>query len=369
MGMQNMVKLGSSTVTGGKIDPIDIGRDSFYSYMELRLVAGQGYQFTGTPVSRADGILQSLIPAFQIIANGKRVIKNCQPWMLKMQNYVRNGVLERRGSSAGAALLTYDPTVTSNFTFGVTTNITTVVDSVGIHFAMPFTQNPDEQRATLLNANGLTSLKMEFQSNSLSALNSQANTASITFENNSLQVELWGVKDVSYASSDRPQLYDYQQTTNSLSFTAGAIKNQLLQLQNSTIGLWFYGLDGAAGSATTATDRLASDKQWKNLRLSRNGQFDDFNISWAAAQDAMIAKYEVNNPYVNNVRIIDGINNLSYMDNSIFDALDTTNPGKVSSLYLYVESNPAPTGVYTNTSIMNFMQDALVKVPMSDNAN
>lgn len=347
------------TLTGSGVLSRDIPKDTVIKRIELRLSGGITTTFaSGTPVARADAIFQSLVNTIQVIANGSRFVKNVQPHLMRMGQLFNTGNQAERGSSAGSAEVNI-PTVSGGFTFGTTGQVTTVAEKLSIPFEFIWAKKEEERALTYFDTRDLSSCEIRFVQNPYTSLQSQANTAPVVYSASTLQIAITLVEAVGIARGAK--FMDFRQSTKDLPFTAQTNQSQVeINRGSSLAGLWFYAKDGAAGSTTTATDRLASNSLITDLTLKLNGSIDLKATTFLNLQGENRARYGINAPYASNVSAIDGVAHMNFINDSINDAVDTSKG--VDSLYLYISTNSSSNTSYTNTAIVTLQTDEIAPI-------
>lgn len=357
--LEKQRRLQSVVLTGSGVLSRDIPRDTVLKRIQLRLKGGITTTYgSGTPVARADAIFHSLVNTIQVVCNGSRFVKNVQPHLARMQQFMNTGNFAERGSSAGASE-SYLPTVNSGFTYGTTGQITTVAESISIPFEFIWTKNESERMMTWLDTRDLASCEIRFVQNPYSSLLSQANTAPVVFSASTLQIDITLVEAVGVPKGMK--FFDFRQGTRDISFSA---QTSLFQVEinrgSSLAGLWLYAKDGAAGSTTTATDRLASNALVTDVILKVNGTIDAKATDFLQLQAENRARYGLNANYSSNVSPIDGVAHMNFINESIKDALNTKEG--VDSLYLYISTNSASYTSYSNAAIVTIQTDEIAEI-------
>lgn len=359
MGVEKQRKLQSVVLTGQGVLTRDIPKDTVIKSIQLRLKGGITTTFgSGTPVARADAIFHSLINNIQVVANGGRVIKSVQPHLMRMQQLFNIGHPAERGSSA-AASEAYVPTVSSGFTFGTTGQVTTVAESITIPFEFIWSPIETERAMTWFDTRELSSCEIRFSQNPYTSLQSAANTAPVVYSASTLQVDITLVEAVGVAAGAK--FMDFRQTTKDIQFTGQANNFQVeINRGSSLASIWLYAKDGAAGSTTTATDRLASNSLVTDLTLKMNGSIDLKATDFLQLQAENKARYGINAQYSSNVMPIDGVAHMNFIKNRIGDAVNTSKG--VDSLYLYISTNSASYTSYTNAAVVSIMTDEIAEI-------
>ncbi len=358
--LEKQRKLQALVLTGSGPLSRDIPKDTVLKRIMLRLNGAiQTTYASGTPVARADSIFHSLINSIQVVANGGRFIKNVQPHLMRMQSLLNTGIQGERGSSAAASASALIPTTDSGFVFGTTTQYTTVKETISIPFEFIWSKLEAERMLTWFDTRDLSSCELRLIQNPYTSLQSAANTAPVTYGNSTLQVDITLVEAVGVPKGQK--FFDYRQTTKDIPFTAQATNTQIeINRGNALAGLLFYAKDGAAGSATTATDRLASNELVTDVSLKLNGNIDLKATTFRDLQSENKNRYGVYAPFSSNASQLDGIAHMNFIVNSIGDAVNTKKG--VDSLYLYASTASGSVVSYTNTAFLTIQTDEIAEI-------
>lgn len=358
MALEKTRKLQSIALTGSGVVSRDLPKDTVIKRIQMRVRGAIQTTYTGTPVSRADSIAHSLINSILVVVNGGRTIKNVQPHLMRMQQLFNTGVASERGSSAGASAVNL-PTTTQGFVFGTTGQYTSVAESISLPFEFIWAKLESERAMTWLDTRGTSSAELRLVQNPFTSLTSQANTASVTYANSTLSVDITLIEAVGVVAGQ--PFSDFRQTTKDEPFLAQVSQKQIeMPRGNALAGIWLYCKSGDAGSGTTATDRLASNLLVTNIALKLNGSVDLKSGTFAEIQAENRARYGVNAPYSGNVSAIDGVCHMNFIVNSIGDALNTKD--KVDSLYLYLDTASSSDVSYTNPAIVTIQTDEIASI-------
>ena len=358
--LEKQRRLQSVVLTG--VGPLsrDIPKDTVIKRIGLRMQGAIQTTFaSGTPVARADSIFHSLINSIQVVANGGRFIKNVQPHLVRMQALLNTSVQGERGSVAAAAPQLTKVQVDSGFVYGTTTQYTTLNETLTLPFEFIWSKAESERMLTWFDTRDLSSAEIRFQQNPYSSLLSQANTAPVTFSNSTIQIDITLVEAVGVPKGQK--FFDFRQTTKDIPFTGQATNYQIeINRNNALAGLLFYAKDGAAGSTSTATDRLASNSLATDMTLKLNGNIDLKATTFLDLQAENRARYGVVAPFSGSVSQLDGIAHMNFINNSISDAVNTKTG--VDSLYLFVSTNSASNVSYTNTAFLTIQTDEIAEI-------
>lgn len=336
----------------------ELPRDTILKYLQLRLTGSLVTTFTGTPVADAQSIFDNLIANISVSVNGSRTIKSVRPHLMAMQQLMATSQTnERKASAAAAAVI--NPVADAGFVYGVTTNTTSFAESILIAFENIMAKTGKE--STWLNLKGVASAEIRFASRAYLSLTGFGNTAPVTYAVGSQPIAI-GIQTIE-AQDVEPTTYfsDFKQTTKEEAFTAQAT-GKLIDLNrgNYLQGIMFFAQDGAAGSATTATGKLASNLLLTNIKLKINGQVDIKSTTFLQLQAENRNKNGLIAPYGAGVSRLDGVAYLDLLrDGDILTALDVR-PPLVDQVQLELDSRQASDVSYTNTAIVTIMTNEIV---------
>lgn len=360
MGLEKQRKLQSLVLTGSGVLSRDIPRDTVIKRIEMRLKGGITTSFgSGTPVARADSTFHSLVNTIQVIINGGRFIKNVQPHLLRMGQLFNTGLEGERSGSAAVAEV-YNPLTDGGFVFGTNGQVSTVAQGLSLPFEFIWTSNEAERALTWLDTRGVASAELRLVQNPYSSLQSAANTAPVVYTASTLQVDVTLVEAVGVPAGQK--FYDFRQTTKDVPFTAQVTAQQIdINRGNALAGLWFYAKDGAAGSTTTATDRLASNSLVTDMVLKMNGNVDLKATTFLELRGENKRRYGFYAPQASSVSVTDGVAHMNFINNAIGDAVNTRN---IDSLFLYLSTNSGTYTSYTNTAFVTIQTDEICEISM-----
>ncbi len=274
---------------------------------------------SGTPVADNFGPLDDLISSIQVRVGGSDTVKTTTP---RIASFIQMMATKNRGerkSSSGAAAATADD-VTADvdaFTYGTTTQITSIAESLTIYFECVLADYGQEK--TWLNLRGVVGSDLILNTRSYSNLLGYANTAPVVYSASTLNID---VKLVEARTVEAGRIFDVWKETFQIEPFAAQAANRVIKLNpgQKIIGVSFLARDGAAGSTTTASGKLASDKLIDQIKLTLNGSFTPRNETWKELQADNRSRYGINAPYVSNVSKLQGF---AHMDLLQFKVLKT----------------------------------------------
>lgn len=339
----------------------DLPRDTVLKEIQLRLSGAVVTTFgSGTPVADAFACFDNIIPRIDVVVGGSRTVKSVRPHLLRMQQLFTTLILgERRSSAAVAAATDNFPTVDAGFTYGTNGQITTAAESLLLSFAHVYAEVGMGRESTWLNLKGVSSAELRLTCAAFSTLLGFGNTAPVVYTASTFIIDI-----ICIEAQDVPaeiSFSDWKQTTKELTFSAETTDYAIdINRGNKLSGIMLLTRSGAAGSATTATGKLASNLVLTKLALTVNGQSQVKVTNFKALQAENRLRYGVSAPMASNVSILDGVahmNLLARKDAST--ALDCA-PPLVDNVQLFVNTNAAANVSYTNPVSVTVMTEEIV---------
>lgn len=339
----------------------DLPRDTVLKFLQLRLSGSVVTTYaSGTPVADAESIFDNLVSRIDIVVNGSRTVKNVRPHLMSMQQLMAakiNG--ERKASAAAAAAAGNNPTVDGGFVYGTTTQTTTVAESILIPFENIMAPGLGKE-ATWLNLKGVASAEIRFSTKAFSALRGFGNTAPVVYSADTFIIEIQTI-EAQDVPSDK-YFSDFKQTTKEEAFSSETT-GRLIDINRGNLlqGIMMFAKDGAAGSATTATGKVASNLLITDLSLKINGQVDIKTTNFLALQAENKNKWGLNIPNLSNVSRFDGVAYLDMLrDGDITTALPCM-PPDVDQVNLNMSTRSSSVVSYTNPAIVTLMTNEIVQ--------
>jgi hypothetical protein len=355
-------KLQALTFQENQILSRDLPRDTVLKSLQLRLSGSVVTTFaSGTPVADAQSCFDNIIPRIDVVVNGSRVVKSVRPHLMRMQQLFATNILGIRRSSAAAAAATDNlPTAEAGFTYGTTTQVTTCAESIYVPFEMVYCEIGIGRESTWLNLKGVASAELRLTCAAFSKLLGFGNTAPVVYSASTFVIDVITTE----AQDVPPQIIfsDWKQTTKEITFSAETTDYPIdINRGNKLSGLMLFAKDGAAGTTTTATGKLASNLAFTKLNLKVNGQTDIKSTDFKSLQDENRQRYGVQAPLASNVSLIDGVAHMSFIARKdITTALDLK-PPLVDNVQLFVNSNTASNVSYTNPVSLTIQTEEIVE--------
>lgn len=336
----------------------DLPRDTVLKHLQLRLSGNIVTTFaSGTPISNAESTFDNLVSRIDIVINGSRTVKNVRPHLMAMQQLMAMGQNNERASSAGASASIY-PTVDGGFQFGTTGQVSSVRESVLLSFENTMAKEGAE--STWLNLKGVASAEIKFTTaDPNSALLGFGNTCPLVTSSNNFVIDILTIE----AQDVPPSILfsDWKQTTKELTYSA-QVTESLVDINRGNLlqGIMFFTKNGAAGSATTATGKLASNNVLTDIKLILNGQTSIKVTDFYSLQAENKNRFGIFAPQASNVSRLDGI---AYLDmlrkGDLSTALDVR-PPEVDQVQLSLSTGTASNVSYTNPVSITVMTNEIV---------
>lgn len=350
-------KLASQAFAPSSVMTFRLPEDTTLRALQIRLSGAIVTTFaSGTPVADDFGPMDDLISTIQVRVGGSDSVKTVTPRMAAFHQLLATGVRgERKGSAGAAAATGGDVTAdASAFPYGVTTNYTSVAETLTIFFECPIVKYGKEK--TWLNLRGIVGSELILNTRAYSALLGYGNTAPVVYSSSTLQIDVKLIEARTVEQGRKFQVY--KETYQIEPFTAQAA-NRVVNLNKGQriIGLSMLARDGAAGSATTATGQVATDGLIDQIKLTLNGSFTPRNETWFELQSDNKNRFGLNVPYSSNKSVLQGY---AYMDLTQFGVLDTALDARfLDNVQLELSTKSGAT--YTSTATLLVHQHELVE--------
>ncbi|MBX2986494.1 MAG: hypothetical protein KF802_01225 [Bdellovibrionaceae bacterium] len=315
---------------------------------------------SGTPVAKAEGTMDSLVNLIEFAVDGRNTLKSLRPHILHIQNLLAFGVETPRFASAGAAPAPDNyPTTPGGFVFGTTGQYTTVRETVYMPFEQVYCEPGWGRERTYVNLRNHSSAELRLSFADFKNLLGNGNTAPVVFDNSTLQIE---VSIVERSDATANVVFDQwkQYMVNHPIAGEGRALQYRVNTGNYITSLLFYATDGAPGSTTTATGKLASNLLVKSLELKANGRDGIQSWNWKDLQDYNRSVYGLVAPTANGVSRLDGIAHLNLLNRRQLDTMLPTMRPVIDDLNMYVDTNPSGIVDYTSGANLLMVTEELV---------
>jgi hypothetical protein len=354
-------KLQSITFAENQILQRDLPRDTILKGLMLRLSGSVITTYgSGTPVANAQSTFDSLIPRIDIIVGGSRVVKSVRPHLLHIQQLFATQIQGERCASAAASAAT-DNYATSDggFVYGTTGQVSTVRESVLLPFEMMYAESGLGRESTWLNLKGVASAEIRLTCAAFASLQGFGNTAPVVYSGSTFVIDI-----ITTEAQDVPAnivFSDWKQTVKEVSVSAESRDLTIdINRGNSLSGIMLFVRDGQAGSAATASGKLASNLGVLRIALKLNGQTDIKNTDFKALQAENRARYGVSAPFASGVSRLDGVAHLNLLSRKdLSTALEVRMPA-VDNCQLVIDTNNATNVSYTNPLTISVMTEEIV---------
>jgi hypothetical protein len=302
---------------------LEIPTDTVVKRMNIRFSGNVVTTFgSGTPVASAFSTVDDLVSNVRLVVDGSTTIKSTRPYMQQQIQLLTTGQLGERKSSAGAAAASFNnPTADGGFSYGTTTQVTTVAESFDLMFEIPFARKEDKYVA-LLNLKGRSTCELVFSTRAYSALLGFGNTAPVVFSADDFDFDVTLIEDRSIPK-EMPFL-DYIQSLQSYQYSSsGSDFRVKLPVSQYLLALSLLTRDGAAGSATTATGKLANSNVMGKVQIAVNGTNIIQQTTFQSLQAENRARWGINAAFASNVSRFDGWAFMDLLqDGKVASALD-----------------------------------------------
>lgn len=354
-------KLQSLTFAESSILSRDLPRDTVLKSLQLRLSGSVTTTFgSGTPVADARAAFDNIIPRIDVIVNGSRTVKSVRPHLLRIQQLFASKILaERRSSAAATAATDNFPTVDAGFTYGTTGQLTTCAETIFLPFEQVYCEPGLGRESTWLNLKGVASAELRLTTAAFSKFLGFGNTAPVVYSASTFIIDVLTIE----AQDVPPEIAfsDWKQTTKEVTFSAETTDFAIdINRGNKLSGIMLFAVDGAAGSATTASGKLASNLALTKLSLKINGQSDIKTTDFKSLQGLNRAEFGVLAAMASNVSILDGIAYMNLLARKNIDTALDVAPPLVDNVQLFVNTNTASNVSYTNPVSVTVMTDEIV---------
>jgi hypothetical protein len=316
---------------------------------------------SGTPVAKAEGAMDALINRIDVTIDGQHTVKSVTPHLLHMQALFTSGIESERFSSAGASISQF-PTTSGTFAFGTTGQITSLRESVYLPFEMVYCEPGMGREETYLNLKQANSAEIRFSTNAFSNILGYGNTAPVVWSDSTLQIEVWSKERQDIGPE---MLFDqWKQTYKKIQISSESSDLATeIAIGNYLTGLMLFAKDGAAGSTTTATGKLASNLLVTNSEIKRNGSDTIQRYSFPALQAKNRQDYGVNASFSSGVSRLDGIVHHNFISRrDLGTAMPKMRPF-VDQLNLVLDTNSSSNVSYTNPAEVTIMQEEWIPNP------
>lgn len=354
-------KLQAITFSENQILTRDLPRDTVLKSLQFRLSGSVVTTFgSGTPVADAFSTFDNLISRIDVIVNGGRVVKSVRPHMMRMMQLMVNKNAGERASSAAAAAATDNyPTADGAFAYGTTTQVSTARETIIVPFEHIFCEPGLGREATWLNLKGVASAEVKLTAGAFSSLLGFGNTAPVVYSSSTFQIDII-TREAQDIAPD-VAFSDWKQTTKDVPFASETTDATIdINRGNLLSEIMLLTRNGAAGSATTATGKLASNLVLTKVAMKINGQTDIKVTDFKALHAENRQDFGINAALASNVSSFDGIALLSFLARKDLSTALSLRPPLVDNAQLVVSSNTASNTSYTNPCMVTLMTGEIV---------
>ena len=246
-------QVASYKVEENKVETIRLPRDTVYKKLNFVLSGAVKTSYaSGSPVADDTATMERIINSIMLRIDGREVVKQMRPHMMRMTDYLATGVLPPRYSKAGATKAVV-PTTPGKFVFGSSGQYTAIREQAAFNFQNVLTG--DGQQSTWLDTRGASTVELEVSFGSLKKIQKDTDTADVTYSESNLRLDVFvdGLQNLPLDT----KLSTFKQTFQEVVLPAGS--NQVgydLNKGNAIQGVLFIVRDGTAGSEKALSDEL-----------------------------------------------------------------------------------------------------------------
>ena len=316
----------------GQVVNIPLPKDTVLVGCHIRLKGAVKSTWSGgTPASRVEGAMDTLLGAIEVNTDTLGPIKYVRPQFLHLQQLAAMGEGSRKLYNVGASTTEF-PTTEGPFQFGTTGQITSFNESVYLPFEQVFCEPGMGRELTYLNLKRVTSANIRFNCRTFEALQVAAGVTAFAVDPTSAAtIEVTTVERRDIPGDVVFQVWKQIQKTET--FTS-QVNDRVVEIntENKLSGLMLYSVRGS--------DKSPTNKLVKKLILKVNG--DNLQeIDFLSLQEANRNDYRIVAPFASNTSRLDGFAHLSQIARrDLSTILDTTKAtGGVYSLQMFLTTN------------------------------
>ena len=322
---------------------------------------------SGTPVARQGSVMNSVLSSIRLSINGD-VIKAASPEMFRIQNLLVNKFAPMLRATAGATATNNAATDIAggaSVSYGTTGQYQNFEEHLTLFCMIPWVEKLSEQYSTAIRTKGLTECKLELVQQAALTIRDGANTAPVVYSGLSalkFVVDYQELKEDAKGELDNPAFYNsletYRQIQQSHTFTGendtntvdlngrtGRIMCQIMKLR-----------DGAAGSSTTATSKLANDAIITKMDVWGDDSERYADSSWRGFKGVMKQIFGYTAPLTNGVGEDTGVSGIFWVKRNKAEAIDVRKH-KTLQLVFKSEAQATATDYGTEGAVLKIMTD------------
>ncbi len=193
-----------------------------------------------------------------------------------------------------------------------------------------------------MNLKGRSTCDLTFTTRAYSSLLGFGNTAPVAYSSSTFIIDVTLVEDRS-VPKDMPFM-DYVQSNQSFTYSAAASDvREKLPVSQYLMAISILTRDGAAGSSTTATGKIANSNVMGNVKLQINGVNTIQDTTFAALQAQNRSKYGIDAGFASSRSRLDGWALMEILqDGRVETALDSRRSMGVDNVELVFDINGSP---------------------------
>ncbi len=364
--MRQLQQLSHTAAQSERLDR-DLPKDTRIKHILIRASGGIVTTFgSGTPVASEFGPFADLVDRIEVNMNGSRVVKSIKPWFLNYQQFLYTGHRAERAASAGASLTNYPVTDVTSYPFGTTGQITSIRESILLSFECVHLSAKKEQ--FWLNTKGASSAVLTIVTTNTDSAGSGTlgfgNTCPLVSSASTVKFGIFLIEQ--QENLEGMPNWDWRQTCFEKTYAAQS-SSQPIDLPRGArlLGLMAFTRNGAAGSATTATGKVAKSQVITNWALWKDGKEIIKSGTFYSQQADNRLRYGFNAAMASSVSQADGFAYFDFWSNDGRGDIDTAidaRVGQCDSLQFIIDTGAAADVSYTNPVSVWLMPDELVEL-------
>ena len=322
---------------------------------------------SGTPVARQGSVMNSVLSSIRLSIGGD-VIKSASPEMFRIQNLLVNKFAPMLRATAGASATNNAATDIAggaSVSYGTTGQYQNFEEHLTLFCMIPWVEKLSEQYSTAVRTKGLTECKLELVQQAALTIRDGANTAPVVYSGLSalkFVVDYEELKEDAKGELDNESFYKsletYRQIQQSHTFSGENDTNTVdLNGRTGRIMCQIFKLrDGAAGSATTATSKLANDAIITKMDVWGDDSERYADSSWRGFKGVMKQLKGYSAPLTNGVGEDTGVSGIFWVNKNKGEAIDVRKH-KTLQLVFKSEAQATATDYGTEGAVLKILTD------------
>lgn len=318
---------------------------------------------SGSPVADNAGFAGRILSRIDVVANGGDTVKSVDPYVMRLQQLLLNGIAPSRSNATSASAPTSylgqnEVKSGAAFAYPPTTNYVVINEAFSIHFEHPWAHKSGG-RSTLLYTKTMASCQMIMQVGALSNLQNYAggSPVSITYSNTNLFFEVQLIENQWVNEDPKAPFYYFRELTKHAYFS-GQTADGLIDLNRGGLltGIHFLVRNGDA-------NKSLSDIAVTRIRLKANSSVLLADSTFLGLQESIKGRYGVDAAKSSGNHALQGYAFLNLMTGGFIESgLDTS---MLQQLQLDVDTASSAASVdpasYTNPVDLEIMTQDVIR--------